>query len=396
MDKSDTNRALLDKCLQIQTARDETRKNGDFFNIFKILGLSTNEVRTHSAFISELLDPMGIHGQGEIFLHEFLKIVELEKLKFNKATVTKEKYISIINDDYTQGGNIDILIEFFTENVKSYIIKIENKIYAADQRNQLLRYYNYDEKIPQSLFYLTIFGRDPDIISSQELIKDRDYKTLSYNINILKWLEACIILIKNKPIIANSIEQYSQIIQFLINKNHFMAVTKNLLKNNLDYLKIVKEINDSFNELINECCSEIREKLDFGKLKDFYIPNSDTTIGNSKINYVHSKYIFKYKFDQDNVGFYYQFFAEEKENKEAIQHDSKKVFSDILRNYGFKNSGVGIGWKFPKKFENKTLEKSEEILEAIYSSERFDNLIREIIEEFENDMIIFIGLVKDK
>jgi hypothetical protein len=396
MEKSVTIRNLMNECLEIQEEKEKLRKKGDFFNIFKILGLSTNEVRTHSAFISELLDPMGIHGQGESFLHEFLKIIGLEKLKFNTATVTREKYISIIDEDYTQGGNIDILIEFFTEDVKSYIIKIENKIYAADQRNQLLRYYNYDDKIPQSLFYLTIFGRDPDIISSQELIKDTHYKTLSYESNILKWLETCINLIEDKPIIANSIDQYSQIIKFLINKNHFMAETKNLLKEDLNYLKIVREINDSFNELINECCSEIRKKLDFGKLKDFYIPNSDTTNGHSKINYEHSKYIFKYKFDQDNVGFYYQFFAEEKENKEAIQLDSKKVFSDILRNYGFKNSGVGIGWKFPKKFENKTLEKSEEILEAIYSTESFDNLIREIIAEFENDMIIFIGLVKDK
>jgi hypothetical protein len=396
MEKSEMITELMKDCLFIQKEKEISKAKGDFFNVFKILGLSTNEVRTHSAFISELLDPIGIHGQGKKFLDEFLKIVELEKLTINEATVTKEKYISIINDDYTQGGNIDILIEFFTGNVRSYIIKIENKIYAADQRNQLLRYYNYDEETPQSLFYLTIFGRDPDIISSQKLIKDIHYKTLSYENNILKWLEACIKLIEEKPIIAKSIEQYSQIIKFLINKNHFMAETKNLLKDNLDYLKIVKEINDSFNELIDECCSKIRRQLEFGKLKDFYIPNSDTTIWNSKNNYEHSKYIFKYKFDQDNVGFYYQFFAEEKENKEAIQNDSKKVFSDILRNYGFKNSGVGIGWKFPKKFENKTLEKSEEILEAINSTERFDNLVREIIAEFENDMIIFIGLVNDK
>jgi hypothetical protein len=47
---------------------------GFHFNIFEILNLSTNEVRTHSAFISELLDQKGRHGQGDLFLRMFLSL----------------------------------------------------------------------------------------------------------------------------------------------------------------------------------------------------------------------------------------------------------------------------------------------------------------------------------
>ena len=39
---------------------------GENFNIFEVLGLTTNEVRTHSAFIAELLNPKGSHDQNEV------------------------------------------------------------------------------------------------------------------------------------------------------------------------------------------------------------------------------------------------------------------------------------------------------------------------------------------
>lgn len=45
--------------------REEKRKRGELFNIFNVLDLRTNEVRTHSAFIAELLNPDGNHGLGD-------------------------------------------------------------------------------------------------------------------------------------------------------------------------------------------------------------------------------------------------------------------------------------------------------------------------------------------
>lgn len=39
--------------------RKEQRSRGELFNVFKILKLDTDETRTHSAFIAELLNPEG-------------------------------------------------------------------------------------------------------------------------------------------------------------------------------------------------------------------------------------------------------------------------------------------------------------------------------------------------
>ena len=41
---------------------------GENFNIFRILKLETNEVKMHSAFLVELLNAKGSHGQKDVFL----------------------------------------------------------------------------------------------------------------------------------------------------------------------------------------------------------------------------------------------------------------------------------------------------------------------------------------
>jgi len=41
---------------------------GENFNIFRILKVESSEVKTHSAFIAELLNPNGSHGQKDTFL----------------------------------------------------------------------------------------------------------------------------------------------------------------------------------------------------------------------------------------------------------------------------------------------------------------------------------------
>ena len=52
---------LLDKILKLvetdRTLQAQRIKDGDTFNVFSILGLQSYEVRTHSAFIGELLSP---------------------------------------------------------------------------------------------------------------------------------------------------------------------------------------------------------------------------------------------------------------------------------------------------------------------------------------------------
>ncbi len=84
---------------------------GENFNVFQILNLSTNETRTHSALLAEFLDPKGSHGQGSIFLELFLQKMNILDFDFNNAKVTKEKYAGSIDDNYLEGGRLDILLQ---------------------------------------------------------------------------------------------------------------------------------------------------------------------------------------------------------------------------------------------------------------------------------------------
>ena len=60
--------------------KERKRKEGDFFNVFNTIGLRTEEVRLHSAFIAELLNPKGSHGLSYHFLQAFLETIDLPNI----------------------------------------------------------------------------------------------------------------------------------------------------------------------------------------------------------------------------------------------------------------------------------------------------------------------------
>jgi hypothetical protein len=399
MDKSDTISRLLHKCLLIQNAREESRKNGDFFNIFKILGLSTNEVRTHSAFISELLDPVGSHGQGDVFLRKFLEIVSDQLSDFDindlcKATVTKEMYISQIDKNYSEGGNIDILIKIETKTNQIKFIKIENKIYARDQENQLLRYFKYETKSTIALFYLTLSGTSPDKFSTGNL-KENDYKIISYKHTIKSWLAKCNDCNKSddKQIIRNSINQYSNLINMLIMNDNDMLKTMDLLKSKKENLELAKEIKTAYEKLVINKVAEFKNEFRFGNEIPFYFIEA-----NEKRNFEHKKYIFKYGFGQDFC-FFYQFYAYEKQidgTEKAITTEISKYLKNLLQdtNSDFEiSAGRGLGWRSPTKLLK--LEDSDLIIEAILDEEKSREIFKNIINEFEKDMNKFIEAIND-
>lgn len=198
----------------------EVYRRGENFNIFNVLGLWSEEVRLHSAMLAELLNPEGSHGCREAFLKIFLKeVVQIDISdninELNKAITTTEFYISSINNDGTEGGRIDILIEMPQNSCIPSLI-IENKIYAGDQPNQLLRYYNFANSRYHSsenfkILYLTLYGSDA---SSQSTGQDItfDYTRISYAQDILKWLEHCAAIAYDKPKVRETIIQYRNLL----------------------------------------------------------------------------------------------------------------------------------------------------------------------------------------
>ena len=66
-------KTLLGRVSDVHKKYSEIAKiTGENFNIFRILKIEANEVRTHSAFIAELLRTSGSHGQNSAFLKIFI------------------------------------------------------------------------------------------------------------------------------------------------------------------------------------------------------------------------------------------------------------------------------------------------------------------------------------
>ena len=203
---------ILNLYKQSEERRTQKEKQGEYFNVFNTIGLRTEEVRLHSAMIAELLNPNGSHGLSKQFLQAFLERLGLpsDYIREAKGTTT-ERYIG--PKTKTHGGRIDIIIE---DGNRAIII--ENKIYAEDQENQLLRYYNYGKENYNDdfkLIYLTLEGDNADKKSLGG--KDIIYIEMSYIKDISEWLEKCIEIANEKPLAKAVIIQYRELIKQITN-----------------------------------------------------------------------------------------------------------------------------------------------------------------------------------
>lgn len=209
--------SAIDK--EYAAAKERKRKReerGELFNIFNILKLQSKEVRLHSALLAELLYPKGSHGASSLLLKAFLKVIGEDENYINCDRCSdniKERYIGVKTE--TEGGIIDIIIED-----GNHAIIIENKIYAPDQENQLLRYYDYGKKkFPNGfkLLYLTLHGDEAsDYSLGGEDIKSQN---ISYDNEIIDWLERCADLTKDRDNAKTIINQYCDIVKELTGKD---------------------------------------------------------------------------------------------------------------------------------------------------------------------------------
>ncbi|MBS1641071.1 MAG: PD-(D/E)XK nuclease family protein [Bacteroidetes bacterium] len=210
----ETIKQLLNNISIISRKYEEIAKTtGENFNVFKILNLTTNETRTHSAFLAELLNPKGTHGLGNIMLKHFKEIIEFTDLDLETASIHIERGIGYVSQDYSEGGRIDIIIK---DNKGNGVI-IENKIYAGDQYKQLERYNDYARKKYKKwkLLYLTLDGK----LANTSLENGNDYTCISYKNDITEWLEKCKKEAASFPLLRETIAQYLVLIKNLTNQS---------------------------------------------------------------------------------------------------------------------------------------------------------------------------------
>jgi len=202
-------KSIIANVININKKYEEIRKiKGENFNIFSILGVEAEEVKTHSNFIYELLNPNGSHNQGSLFLKLFINkvLIELDDVKIDTVKVYQE-YLTKKN------RRIDFVIE-----TDKYQIGIEMKIYAKDQDNQLLDYMTelkLSKKEPK-LYYLTLSGYEASKESTGG--EEFEYECISFENHIYDWLIQCIEKSATKPLLREGLVHYKNLISMLTNK----------------------------------------------------------------------------------------------------------------------------------------------------------------------------------
>lgn len=255
---------LLEKVKVIQTKYDNIAvTTGEKFNIFSVMRAESDEVRTHSRVIAEFLNPKGKHSQGSVFLKLFFDEVEsLEDIRdffdFDHAKVLVEEHIGSINKDYSTGGFIDIVIK----DSKHQVV-IENKIFAGDQKGQLLRYKN---KYPNcKLIYLTLDGKKPSQysykIGNEKDIDLAEINLSSYRINIKNWVEKCIEKTNAQPIIKQTLVQYLNLIKKLTNQTTNKKMSTEIQDLILDNFSAAEQIVKDFDTVKYKICGSIRANI---------------------------------------------------------------------------------------------------------------------------------------
>lgn len=282
-------------------------KEGNQFNVFNVLGLWSEEVRLHSAMIRELLDPSGSHGCSDRFLRLFFtKVYDInipEKESLSKAIVDSEYYISQISEDGNEGGRIDILVSVPEElNTKSLII--ENKIYALDQKNQLLRYYNFGKKKFKDSFiltYLTLDGKQPSTSSIGDG-NNIEPICISYSNHIMTWLQSCAQTAFDKPKVREIIIQYIDLLKqitenTMIKKDEIVNIVASSEGNLISGLQICARRNEivkyAVMKPITTFLKEIAERAEkeLNHVQVEFRPNDDFNTRGERIDWGFSFFI---------------------------------------------------------------------------------------------------------
>jgi len=231
-----------------------------------MMGMESDEVHTHSAFLAELLNPHGSHGLKDKCLKAFCRYIDLPfEFAYDSVNVDVEVPIGEVLSDYSEGGRIDILVK----DDQNHAIIIENKIYAPDQPRQLVRYQNYArQKFKEKdykLLYLTLDGHE----ASKDSTDDGNvvYQPISYCGIVMEWLTECVQIAAQFPLIRGTIIQYYYNLQQLlhimdINDNNQLIEILAHPENIESGIAIANLINEAKKKYLENVAREISEKCE--------------------------------------------------------------------------------------------------------------------------------------
>lgn len=198
----------------IAQAEAEEIGSAPWYNVFLLLGVYTDEDKTHTPMLANLLNPKGSHGQGALFLEAFLA-----HCRTKPGFTAPQGHISASNwvvqtQRCTPLGIIDLVL--IAPELR-YMIAIENKLLAGEQERQLDRYYKWMRSLRdcyphQTLVFLTPEGRNA--ASAKEAM----YARVSYQPDIVEILRGCLPAV-GAGRVRSLLEQYIDLIRYVFAPN---------------------------------------------------------------------------------------------------------------------------------------------------------------------------------
>ena len=362
----------LDEVNKIKT---EYIADGYLFNAFNNLNIVRGEVK-HLAFIGNLLDPYGSHFKDDLFLRYFIQnLCNYESLSTNNylqtfidktPIVEVEKVIKDTSGKYI--GRIDLWLEN-----DDYIIAIEGKIEAKDNKGQLEKYNEYltNQDKEFILLYLTLRGEKPENIDENELY---NFHRISFENDILGLIEYAIDDENIVDNINNTLLDYQDAVITYLYKFHLSfkysyALIQEITKDKVTFLKYqkVKEYYyQNQSKLKNTVIEDIAENFEYAKAnieKLFF----QTLVG--KLNEINN-----IETDDENIQYLIYIIAKERKNRLLAQGAVEWTYSDKVI---FTNSSNGF-YINEEVILNSSYFKSENIAKLL-DNEYMDELTQKII-----------------
>ena len=262
---------MEEKLLQqaYEKSKDYLYEDSSRFNLLSIIEKDRDEAHIHSKIIYNLLSQNWGKKDKETFLTLFLKELGIEEeIIYNKTwEVTREKAFDLD----TIKGRLDFEIKS-----KDYIYIIEMKIDAGDQPEQLIRYQKFakEQHKKYKIFYLTLDGHNASkkSIGEEENLEENEkveYINISFQGEILNWLENCLKLVEGKENKSACISQYIASINKILGEKD-TKIKDNILKSTEDIktaITIYEKLNDKLQKVLKNFFEELNKKLK-NKLKD--------------------------------------------------------------------------------------------------------------------------------
>lgn len=256
---------MEEKLLQqaYEKSKDYLYEDSSRFNLLSIIEKDRDEAHIHSKIIYNLLSQNWEKKDKETFLTLFLKEIgiEDENIYGKNWEVTREKTFDLD----TIKGRLDFEIKS-----KDCIYIIEMKIDADDQPEQLIRYQKFakEQHKKYKIFYLTLDGHNASkkSIGEEENLEENEkveYINISFQGEILNWLENCLKLVEGKENKSACINQYIASINKILGEKD-KKIKDNILKSTEDIktaITIYEKLNDKLQITLENFMSLLKEKL---------------------------------------------------------------------------------------------------------------------------------------